>query len=964
MKLRSLAFALPLAFLPLAQGGVTYRKIALGANQNGDPAPGTSGRFGGGFKSAIVNSAGAVVFQAEIAQTGQFGIWLKEPAGPAKLIAIEGGAAPGTQNGKFTDLDFKTSIDRNGGIAFFGVTDLPAGPASKQGVWLTDARGAKPAPVAFTGVALPEEGATPSGIDYLVQSVNGRVGFNASFVYFFGTYWIYSPANLDSEPRAAVFSGPRKSMKRSFWSETPTGVPNLKVADTNSFLGAWKLNALGEVAVEYTAVDPNYPGVPYGIAIASPQGPVQGRSEIDQTVQGAGAVVQLGPLKGFNDDSEVLMGGSVGATSAPNPKPGLFAGPLLDLKIVALSGDTAPGAPTGSTFSTAFYPTFASSTAVAWKNTVIAPGSTFIDGIWLGAVESTPQAVAVGGDAAPGMPDGVKFAVAGLIQGQEAIFVNRQSVVAFIGGMEGISGYDPFSQKGRALFAGKPGALEVIAHGGDTFTVAPGDERTINQISVVKVGINSDAAIEGGGLSALNEANEIVFGLTFTNGTSGLFVAKLDLAAPANTPPRAREDLAGLRGGSATVVVLANDTDADRDKLTITAVSPPGFGTAKIVAKTKVLYKPGPAFSGTDSFTYTVSDGHGGSDIGTVTIEGSFPALQGSYTQLVTAGPDGTHQAPVGLISAKLSATGTVSGTVMLRGTTYRLKGAANFGGGFDQIIKRGGTNALVIHLDFALDSMDVPRLTAHIGGDEPYYYNVIDQPVAVTALSGAITPGAYTVLLPPDASAANPRGIGWATATLKPTGSLKIVGRLADDTPFSAGTMVDVINAAPLYALIYKKPKGELIGALTFGAPGSFTGALTWRKPAQTPVGTLFTGGFTATTAPVGALYTTVNGTPALTYTTPAAAEADAHFRGGGLPDLDAVVSVTIADKATVDTPNPNSVKVSMIRKSGRFSGSFIPTGATRATKFSGVLHQAQNRAAGYFVSPTQSGSAELVPR
>lgn len=966
MKLRSIAtLGLHLALLSLAHGGVTYRKLALGANQNGDPAPGTSGKFGGGFKSAVINSAGSVVFAAEVAQTGQFGLWLKEPSGPPKLIAIEGGAAPGT-TGKFTDLDFKASIDRFGGIAFFGVTDIPAGMAKKQGVWLTDAKGAKPAPVAFTGVALPEEGATPSGIDYLVQSVNGRVGFNASFVHFFGTYWIYSPANLDSEPRAGVFSGPRKAMKRSFWSETPTGVPNLKVDDANSFIGAWKLNALGEVAVEYTGVDPTYPGVPYGIAIASPQGPVVGRSEIDQTITGAAAVVQLGPLKGFNDDSEVLMGGSVGTTSAANPVPGLFAGPLLDLKPVVLSGDTAPGAPTGSTFSTGFYPTFASSTAVAWKNTVNAPGSQFIDGIWLGAVQGTPQAVAVGGTDAPGMPAGVKFAKAGLIQGQEAIFVNRQGVVAFIGGMEGVTGYDPFLRKGRALFAGKPGALEVIAHGGDTFTVAPGDERTIDQISIVKVGLSSDAAIEGGGLSALNEANEIVFGLTFTSGGSGLFVAKLDLATPANTPPRARDDLAGLRSGSATVAVLENDSDVNGDKLTVTAVSAPGFGTASIVAKTKVLYKPGANFSGSDTFTYTISDGRGGSDIGTVMIEGPFPALAGTFTQLVTAGPDGTHQSPVGFISATLSKSGVVSGSVTLRGATYKLKGSANFDGGFDQIIKRAGTNDLAIHLDFALDGMNVARLTAHIGGDEPHYYNVDEQPIGYATLPGAIAPGAYTILLPPDANSANPRGIGWATATLSATGSLKIVGRLADDTPFSCGTAIGVNNAAPVYAALYAKPKGDLIGTLTFAAQAQsdFTGTLTWRKPAQTPAGVLFPGGFTATTAASGALYTVTNGVPALTFTTPSAAKADAHVRGAAVPELDAVVSVSIADKATVDAPNSNKVSVTIARKTGLLSGSFTPTGATKPVKFSGVLHQGQNRGAGYFLGAAQSGTAELVPR
>lgn len=959
-----LAVGLPLLLLPSAHAGVTYRKIVLGANQTGDPAPGTPKKFGGSFKHMVINRAGSVVFQADLAGTGTSGIWLQERTGPAKLIAIEGGAAPGTQNGKFTDLDFGLSLDANGAVAFYGVTDLPP---NKQGVWLTDPRGVKPAPVAFTGVALPEEGATPSGIDTLPQVVNGRVGFNASFAHFFGTYWIYSPANLDSEPRSAVFAGPRKSIKRAFWSETPTGVPNLAVDHRNSFLGAWRLNGLGEVAVEYTAVDSTFNGVPYGISIASPQGPVQGRSEVNQTIQGAAAVVQLGPLRGFNDDSEVLMGGSVGATSALNPKPGLFAGPLLDLRIVVLAGDPAPGAPDGSVFNTAFFPAFASSTAVTWKDTAILPANGgFIDGIWLGAIESTPQAVAIGGTAAPGMPNGVKFATAGLLQGQEGLFVNRQGVVAFIGGMEGISGYDPFSRKGRALFAGKPGALEVIAHGGDPFEVGPNDTRTVDQISVVKVGLGENTSIEGGGRSALNEANEITFGLTFTDGTSGIFVAKLDLATPANIPPTARNDLAGLRSGNALVTVLDNDSDVNGDKLTITAVSAPGFGTASIVAKTKILYKPGKNFSGTDTFTYTVADGRGGSDIGTVTIDGPFPELAGTYTQLVTAGPDGTQQSPVGVISAKISAAGVVSGTVTLRGTTYVLKGSAGFDGSFDQVIKRKGADPLAIHLEFAVDGMNVPRLTAHIAGDEPHYYNVLSQPIGTTTLPSGLVAGAYTVLLPPDATAANPRGIGWATATLAATGSVKLAGRLADGTPFSVGTAIDSTGKAPVYVPLYLKPKGDLIGTLDFQAQATsdFTGTLTWRKPAQTPSGTLFPAGFTATTSASGKRYVLVNGTRALTYTVTAPAKADVPIRGGGLPDLDAVITVPVTDIPTVDTPNPNGVKVAIVRKSGLVSGSFLPTGAKKPTPFTGVLHQGQNRGAGFFLGAAQSGTIEIKPR
>jgi len=65
--------------------------------------------------------------------------------------------------------------------------------------------------------------------------------------------------------------------------------------------------------------------------------------------------------------------------------------------------------------------------------------------------------------------------------------------------------------------------------------------------------------------------------------------------------------------------VLTNDTDVDGDSLTITAVTQ---GTHGSVANNggSASYTPAHDFFGTDSFTYTISDGHGGSDTATVHV--------------------------------------------------------------------------------------------------------------------------------------------------------------------------------------------------------------------------------------------------------------------------------------------------------------------------------------------------------
>jgi hypothetical protein len=88
-----------------------------------------------------------------------------------------------------------------------------------------------------------------------------------------------------------------------------------------------------------------------------------------------------------------------------------------------------------------------------------------------------------------------------------------------------------------------------------------------------------------------------------------------------NTGPVATNDSYRVACGTpTTLAVLANDRDADGDVLTITSVGTPGKGTAVITGNSIVYTPAAGACNGTDTFTYTISDGKGGTSTATVAV--------------------------------------------------------------------------------------------------------------------------------------------------------------------------------------------------------------------------------------------------------------------------------------------------------------------------------------------------------
>ena len=64
---------------------------------------------------------------------------------------------------------------------------------------------------------------------------------------------------------------------------------------------------------------------------------------------------------------------------------------------------------------------------------------------------------------------------------------------------------------------------------------------------------------------------------------------------------------------------MDNDSDADGDTLSIVELTQPTYGTVRVVGRA-IEFKPNGVMFKNDTFTYTISDGHGGKATATVKL--------------------------------------------------------------------------------------------------------------------------------------------------------------------------------------------------------------------------------------------------------------------------------------------------------------------------------------------------------
>ena len=175
-------------------------------------------------------------------------------------------------------------------------------------------------------------------------------------------------------------------------------------------------------------------------------------------------------------------------------------------------------------------------------------------------------------------------------------------------------------------------------------------------------------------------------GVTGGNGLS-IFL-NTTVPAVTNNPPTANDDTVTVAedSGASTINVLVNDSTAPDvgETLTITSVTQPTAGTGSVTfAASSVTFTPAANFFGTTSFTYTISDGRGGTATGTVSITVTPVADTPSVT---TASTSEDTQTASGLVISRNAADGAevthFKITAITNGTLFQNNGTTAINSG------------------------------------------------------------------------------------------------------------------------------------------------------------------------------------------------------------------------------------------------------------------------------------------
>jgi VCBS repeat-containing protein len=260
-----------------------------------------------------------------------------------------------------------------------------------------------------------------------------------------------------------------------------------------------------------------------------------------------------------------------------------------------------------------------------------------------------------------------------------------------------LNGPDAHAFDFEAFENGDPLQVDLAAYAGD---VDLDDDNTTLSYEIISAPGAGTARLEGTVLSfdpgadfsdlVQGESEIVTVQVKVTDSHGASLVRDISIIVyPDNTAPEPQADHAETEFDSAVLIdVLGNDLDADADVLTLISVEPGENGSTEIEADGRVLYTPNPGFSGTDHFTYTLSDGSEERQA-SVTVAVAPSTILTASADLASVQEDGTvlidvlanDGNPGGLNLEITGFGGSVNGAISLENGQLRYAPDADFNG-------------------------------------------------------------------------------------------------------------------------------------------------------------------------------------------------------------------------------------------------------------------------------------------
>ena len=134
------------------------------------------------------------------------------------------------------------------------------------------------------------------------------------------------------------------------------------------------------------------------------------------------------------------------------------------------------------------------------------------------------------------------------------------------------------------------------------------------------VTMNPDGTFSYTPAANYNGTDSFTYTVSDGNGGTTTGTVTLSVAAVNDAPVTSGGEANVAEDGSVTGQLVASDVDGDAITFGLAQNGAPQHGAVTVNPDGSYSYTPNPNFAGTDSFTYQVSDGNGGTTLGTITV--------------------------------------------------------------------------------------------------------------------------------------------------------------------------------------------------------------------------------------------------------------------------------------------------------------------------------------------------------